>query len=248
MLDEGALGDAATAAAAPIVVSRDEAQHAVRVKRAEVGECVRLLDGTGGVGVGEVVGVRPDLVVRLIERRTEPPVSPRVEVWSATPKGPRLEDMIEQLSQVGAALWRPLETELGVVEPGEGKMDRCRRVARESAKQCGRAWVMEIGESVTLEEAVSSVGAGCTPCATVFGDAGGTHARASALEGGSPRHGSTCIRLLIGPEGGFTAREVEALKAAGATGVRFGPHIMRIETAAVVGAGVILAGSTHSTT
>ncbi len=39
--------------------------------------------------------------------------------------------------------------------------------------------------------------------------------------------------LLIGPEGGFTADEQSAAIAAGATAVRLGPHILRIETAAI---------------
>jgi 16S rRNA (uracil1498-N3)-methyltransferase len=239
MLDDGTLGGPLSMEGSTLTVSRDEALHAVRVKRAEVGERVRLLDGTGGVGIGEVVGVRPDLLVRVLERRVEPPVSPRLEVWSATPKGPRLEDMIEQLSQVGAALWRPLETELGVVEPGEGKMERCRRVARESAKQCGRAWVMEIGEAAALDDATAGG-------AVLFGDAGagGTRSLREAL----PWQGHACVRLLIGPEGGFTPREVNRLRETGAVGSRFGPHVMRIETAAVVGAGVILSRSALSTT
>lgn len=240
MLDEGTLGGPFSPNAATLTVSREEAQHAVRVKRAEVGERVRLLDGTGGVGIGEVVAVRPDLVVRLLEYRIEPPALPRVEVWSATPKGPRLEDMIEQLSQVGAALWRPLETEFGVVEPGEGKMERCRRVARESAKQCGRAWIMEIGEAAALDDAAAGR-------AVIFGDAA-ADTGAGTPRGAPPWQGHACVRLLIGPEGGFSAREVERLREAGAVGTRFGPHVMRIETAAVVGAGVILSATSHQTT
>jgi 16S rRNA (uracil1498-N3)-methyltransferase len=243
MLDEGALGDASPPSP-EIVVSREEAQHAVRVKRAEIGEKVRLLDARGGIGTAEVLAIRPDLVVRVLERRTEPPVAPRVEVWSATPKGPRLEDMIEQLSQVGAALWRPLDTELGVVEPGEGKMDRCRRVARESAKQCGRAWVMEIGESATFEEAL-------TPregTQVIVGDASGTtygnHAdpvpRLGVLD--KPCERPANIRILIGPEGGFTAPERSRMIESGCKLVRFGPHIMRIETAAVCAAARIIGG------
>lgn len=210
-----------------VVPPREEGRHAVRVKRAEVGEQVTILDGAGQVGTGEITAIRPDLVIRVVETRRVERVTPRVEVWSATPKGPRLDDMIEQLSQAGAALWRPLETALGVVEPGEGKRDRCRRVARESAKQCGRAWLMEIADAVSFERALTS-----NPDTTV----------AVADAGGDPWSGcaTPVVRVLVGPEGGFTESERSRMHQAGVVAVRLGPHIMRIETAALCATARIL--------
>jgi 16S rRNA (uracil1498-N3)-methyltransferase len=48
------------------------------------------------------------------------------------------------------------------------------------------------------------------------------------------------VRLLVGPEGGWTEGELADAVEAGARVVRFGRHVMRIETAAVVAAGIIL--------
>lgn len=216
---------------------RDESEHAVKVKRTSVGDHLTLIDGAGGIGIGEVIALRPELALRVKEFRHVDPIVPRVEVWSATPKGPRLEDMIEQLSQVGVALWRPIECDFGVVEPGEHKMERCRRVARESAKQCGRAWVMQIDESAGMQEALSA------PSGTllVIADAKGQPwaARGPTQEG---HHTASTIRLLVGPEGGFSPNELDRAAAAGAVPVCFGPHVMRIETAAVCGAARIVGG------
>ena len=47
-------------------------------------------------------------------------------------------------------------------------------------------------------------------------------------------------RLLVGPEGGWTADELKMAERAGATICSFGVHVMRVETAAVVGAGIVL--------
>jgi 16S rRNA (uracil1498-N3)-methyltransferase len=149
-------------------------------------------------------------------------------VWSATPKGPRAAELIEQLSQVGAAAWRPLMTERGVVDPGDVKVERLRRVALESAKQCGRAWVMEIGDPSPLDAAL---GAGDEP--VVVADAAGGRYR--------PAAGAASVRVLIGPEGGWSDAERVAICAApGITFASFGPHVMRIETAAVAAAAIIL--------
>lgn len=217
----------------------DEARHAVRVKRIGVGDGVELLDGTGFVATGEVAATSTPggggggggvwLDVRIARVGVVERVSPWVEVCSATPKGARASELVEQLSQVGAAAWRPLITERGVVDPGEVKVERLRRVALESAKQCGRAWVMEIGEPIALAQALGGNG----PAVVVADAEGGRYAKA----GGD----GTGVRLLIGPEGGWSDAERGLIgAAAGVTLARFGPHVMRIETAAVAAAAIVL--------
>jgi 16S rRNA (uracil1498-N3)-methyltransferase len=147
-----------------------------------------------------------------------------VEVVSAAPKGPRLGDMIDGLSQVGAASWSPLDSARGVVEPGAAKLGRLERIAAEAAKQCGRAWRLEIGAGLRFED---SLGGGNV----VLADALGAPYKAS---------GQGTVRVLVGPEGGWDPRELDAARRAGVRIARFGPHAMRIETATVAAAAVIL--------
>jgi 16S rRNA (uracil1498-N3)-methyltransferase len=217
-----------------------EAHHALRVKRLEVGDRVQVFDGRGRVAEATIAGATKSrggewgLSLALGEARTTPKVSPRVEVFSGVPKGPRLEDMIDQLSQVGVALWRPLVCERTIVEPRGGKLDRLKRAATESAKQCGRPWFMEIGEPAGFAAAVKS-GAGAR---VILADASAE----IALETGGGEQAQV-IRLLIGPEGGLTGQELAVAGAASAEIRRFGPHVMRIETAAVAGAGILLAAA-----
>jgi 16S rRNA (uracil1498-N3)-methyltransferase len=213
----------------------DEARHAVRVKRLAPGDHLELLDGAGlrahavvertstpGSGA---TGVWLD--IRIASTGVADPVSPCLEVCSAVPKGPRAAELVEQLSQVGAASWRPLVAERSVVDPGDAKLDRLRRVALESAKQCGRPWVMAIDDEITLTAALDG------PGPVIVADASGGPLRAATAP--AP------LRLLIGPEGGWTPRELDAIAAAPtATLARFGPHVMRIETAAVAAAAVII--------
>ena len=49
--------------------------------------------------------------------------------------------------------------------------------------------------------------------------------------------------LLVGPEGGWTPRELDLARGRGAAITRFGPHVMRIETAAIVAAGIIMSAA-----
>ncbi len=68
-----------------------------------------------------------------------------------------------------------------------------------------------------------------------MGDSSGTDAGET---GGAP------VRLLIGPEGGWTPAELGRARDAGATIARFGAHTMRIETAALGTAAILLSNAT----
>lgn len=214
-----------------VTIGGDEAHHAARVKRMEVGDGVRVLNGRGLVVEGVVAAVRKErgewlVDVRAGASRVEERRVPAVRVLAGVPKGDRLEQMIDGLSQVGAASWSALVSARSVVDPREGKIDRLRRVCEESLKQCGRAWMMDVGEKVDFAEAVRT--------------ARGEVVLADASGGRYTPNGAGEVTLLVGPEGGFTPQEVEAARSAGARVCSFGVHTMRVEVAAVVAAGVIV--------
>ena len=219
-----------------LAIDGEEAHHAVRVKRLEPGEPVELLTGAGLIAessfdhaekLGKKGGWR--VIVRLDRLREEPKLTPRVEVRSAAPKGPRLEWMIDQLAQVGAASWGPLLTARSVTEPRDGKRQRLMRVAAEAAKQCGRAWTLEIGPERNLDAAIKR--GSDQDAVLVVADASGEPYEPIGRES---------VRLLVGPEGGFDDGELDQLRSAGARVASFGPHTMRVETASVVAAASII--------
>ena len=127
--------------------------------------------------------------------------------------------MIDQLSQVGAAAWRPLVSTRSGAPPPPRKLQRLERVAIEAAKQCGRAWLLEIGPPASLPDVLG---------------AGGTVA---ILDGsGAPLVPTTDnVTLLVGPEGGWNEAELDQARLRQAQIARIGPLTLRIETAAAVG-------------
>lgn len=216
-----------------IVIEGDEARHAVRVKRITEGDPVTLTDGRGRVAQAEATDTRRRLALTIRTVDTAPPIRPAVRVLTASPKGPRLEKMIDALSQVGAASWAPMDTKLGVVDPGANKMERSRRVALESAKQCGRAWVMDVEKKTDFSKALA--------------DARGT--RLVLADGAGEPYTPTAaerVTLLIGPEGGWTDEELDRARKAGANVCAFGVHTMRIETAAAVACACIIEHETRA--
>lgn len=210
-----------------ILVTGEEADHARRVKRLAQGQRVSVLNGRGWILEAEVLEAKRDLALAVVSRERAAPVSPRVEVFAPTPKGPRASDLVDALTQVGAAMWAPLECARSVVEPREGKLARLDRVSHEACKQALRPWTMDIGARTGLDDALSAPDG----------------ARLVLADADAPpyeRSGAPCVRLLVGPEGGFTPEERERAAQAGAIAARFGPHVMRIEVAAPVCAAIVL--------
>lgn len=207
-------------------IGGEEANHAVRVKRLRIGEVVGLFDGRGLVARATVTraegGKRSVLGLEVTDLERFAPVSPRLEVWCPPPKGDRLEAMIDQLSQLGVAAWRPLRTVRAERDGFRG--DRLERAAIEATKQCGRAWVLEIGEWAEFGDAINDP-------RVIVADASG--------ERGGPTDADAV--LVVGPEGGWTPDELALARATGRRTVRFGVHVMRIETAAAAGAACLLA-------
>jgi 16S rRNA (uracil1498-N3)-methyltransferase len=220
---------------ARVVIGGDEAHHAARVKRCAVGDVVELLNGRGTRGTTLIRDIRKsrqgewELELEITSIATEERVAPRLEVLAPAAKGERLEDMIDGLSQVGADAYRPLLTKRTVVDPREGKMNRLRRVAAESLKQCGRGWLLEIGDAIGFADAIKPQPGTLLLAADASGGTMPTAAVAKAER----------VVLLVGPEGGFSDEEFTQLAAAGVTLFRSAPHVLRVETAAVVGAAMI---------
>lgn len=216
-----------------LLVGGDEAKHAIRVKRLEAGDSIRLVDGRGAAAEAKITDTRKErrtgewvLEAELSRVEVLPEHAPRLHVLAGAPKGDAIEQMIDGLSQVGAASWAPLISLRSVVEPREGKLRRLERVAEEALKQCGRDRLLAIGDNTSLDEALAR---------------GGTIVAADGSGERYTRTGAPEITLLIGPEGGWDTRELAKMKAAGVRVANFGPHIMRIETAAIVCAAMVVA-------
>jgi 16S rRNA (uracil1498-N3)-methyltransferase len=229
------IGDDASAAAKlsglQVELSPTESRHA-RVLRLKVGDAVELFDGRGLIAQGRVAAAgRGEAVTVDIEsaRRVGPP-APRLDVAVAIPKGPRGDAMIEQLSQAGADRLIPLRTQRSVVHPRDTKVQKMARTAVESAKQCGRAYVMAVEPPTDLAAVLQrpyDLRLIAQPGSDVPAD---LPARLSRAAG---------VLVVIGPEGGWSPPELALCAEHGCLAWRLGPHVLRIETAAVAAATLV---------
>jgi len=214
------------------VLEGAEAHHMGTVRRFETGDRVVLFNGDGGEYPSDVISIGKKQVVLQVLEREEPmrEVPFPIVVGSALPKADRLDFLLEKLVEVGATRFVPLVTERSVVRPKAEKLDGWRRAVVEASKQCGRNVVMEVDKPMSLAEFLGSE----------------RSARRFILHTGDrrerPATASEGIAFAVGPEGGFTEREIGEATAKGWTELSFGPRVLRIETAAVVAASWAAAG------
>ena len=219
-----------------------ESQHLVRVLRARVGDQIVVFDGLGAEYVARVERLAQRSVnLAIVERREadrESPVSLTLGV--ALPKGDRQRWLVEKVVELGVAALVPLCTERSVAVPGDAARTRLRRTVIEASKQCGRNRLMRVGEPAALVEFFSR-GADQAGRYLAHPNASDANRLASSQLRGGPTAETVCI--AVGPEGGFTDSEVGCGLERGWQLLDLGPRILRVETAAVAAATLVLLGS-----
>lgn len=209
----------------------EETRHARKVLRIAVGETVELFDGSGGVGTAILEDYTEQGALCRVTAITETePLLPRITVACAVPKGPRADDMVNQLSQLGCDRLIPMVTEHSVVDPRDGKVDRFRRVSIEAAKQSGRLTLMQVDPVTDFGNVLAEVcdfGVICT--------ARGDRPADLASDLRDRQHAI----VMIGPEGGFTDDELHRAKHAGYLPWCISPNVLRIETAATAAVSLV---------
>lgn len=214
----------------------EEAKHAQKVLRLGPGDVVCAMDGAGGRWRGELTdGLR----VRLIEALPGNEAPARVTVYEGLPKADKLDFIAQKLTELGAAALAPVRMERCVVRldarDGEKRRERLEKIAREAAKQCGRGMPLRVEAPLDWKPALAAM-ARHELLLIPWEDARGLRLR-DAWESAP---GARDIGIVIGPEGGMSPGEVEAMLAVGGRTVTLGPRILRTETAAVVSAALVM--------
>jgi len=218
-----------TLLASATIALEDEERHHLKVRRAVLGERVRVLDGVGGVADGRLVDGREGFAVRLAEIRQVSPPPGFILVVGAGDKE-RFGWLVEKAAELGVTDLVPLKTErTRSVAAGirEGHVQALQRRARQAIKQSHAAWAPRVHPPESPRDAAAR-GAGTRRwLADARADPPPTITAGEALT------------VVVGPEGGLLDAERQVFLSAGFDPVRLAPDLLRFETAAIAAAAVV---------
>lgn len=195
-------------------------------------------DGAGRTAHTQVLSAdRTGLVVR-VEQLVTAPEDPRpVTVVQALAKGDRAELAVELMTEVGVTRIQPWQSERSIVrwqgERGAKSLAKWRSTAREATKQSRRPRIPAVTEPVRTADLCAGWSAEPQPVVLVLHE----DATTALAEVELPEHGE--VVLVVGPEGGLTAAEMDAFTAAGARTVSISDGVLRTSTAGALAAGMV---------
>ena len=216
-----------------VFFDRDESRHLARVLRLRSGDTVLAADGAGHEYTVRLETIGDEATGTVLEVGANDHESPlRITLIQSVPKGDKMESIVRASTELGVTRIVPVLTARTIVtlEPGRWR-DRARRwqrVAKEAAKQCGRAVVPPVHEALPIADALAQPIAAARIMFTEPSASGAGTVSLSQL----PR--AAAAELLIGPEGGWTVGERELAAASGCMLVTLGAQTIRAAAAPMV--------------
>jgi len=203
-----------------------------------VGEILTVTDPQLNEYRARIIAIEPDSVTLQPFSQITPTESLiRLELLQALPEKERFELVLQKATELGVARITPYHskksTTLSERDAGQKKSHRWPDVLLRASRQCRRAEIPELSQVVDWSEALEICVA--AEMSLICSEGEGAWPLAEAIKGFRGQR----IALMVGPEGGFSATEIEQARSRGVLPVALGPRILRTETAAIIAAGII---------
>ncbi len=211
-----------------VELTGDEAHHLIHVLRLSAGDTVALFDGRGTAKSARVASIHKDTVELELDDPLPAHESPiAITLAIAVPKGEKMSLIVQKLTELGVTAVQPLLTDHGEVHEEwiQERLERWRRIALEAAKQSARSLLPRI-ETPKPFDNVDVIKRGTMllrPDAPPLRE--------------KPQGNQTII--AIGPEGGWSNRELALARKRSVLELSLGPRTLRTETAAITATAVV---------
>jgi 16S rRNA (uracil1498-N3)-methyltransferase len=205
----------------------DRAAHHLTVLRLRRGDAVTLFNGRGAEFTAELTRVSTgDALARVLSRQDSERESPlSIALAQGVSSGDRMDTTLQKATELGVSKVVPLACERSVVklsgDRAEKRVAHWRNVVIAACEQCGRNRLPEVAQITDIEAFLDAPGGDELRLLLAPG------AGQSLKQLSRPER----VMLLVGPEGGLTAQEGGHAQRAGFVPIRFGPRVLRTETA-----------------
>jgi 16S rRNA (uracil1498-N3)-methyltransferase len=204
------------------------AHHVERVLRLSAGDALTLFDGRGFEVDARLEGSGRALRAVLGARREPLREAPlQITLMQCLAASDKMDWIVQKAVELGVARVQAVTSRRAVVrlagDRAGRRVEHWQQIAVSACEQCGRNHVPDVLPLLSFEQALAQ----STGQRLLLHPEGGVSLRAACLRREEP------ISLLIGPEGGFDADELNAARAAGFVAVTVGPRVLRTETAGV---------------
>lgn len=204
-----------------IALTAAQQHYLQRVLRLGSGDRFIASDGQGGQWMA-ALAPEPDSAEMVEALPVELTAQPRITLVAALPKGSGFDEVVRQATELGVNTIQPVISDRTLLKPSPNRLERWRRIATEASEQSERVVVPAVNSPITWPQLIE----------VASGD------RYLCVARGSPPHLLSClsapleaITVAVGPEGGWTAAEIEAAIAVGFQPVSLGPMVLRAVTA-----------------
>ena len=211
--------------------ANDDANHAIRVLRMQVGAEFMLSDGQGSWSQVVATEVKKkSMQVRVMDSGFQEPLATTITVVQALPKGDRAKEAIELLTEAGVDRIVPWASARSI---GKGS-DKFAVTAREASKQSRRFRIPEVTELATTAQICEAIK--LSDLAIAFHESA-----TEKLSDQVSSHNVEHLLIIIGPEGGLTDDEIAAFAQSGAKVALMGRPILRSAHAGIAAVSAVSA-------
>lgn len=217
-----------------ITIRGSEAHHIAKVLRLDRGEMIRMVDGQGAAHICEISSISPKKVdCRLIKTlMNSGEANLHLTLAIGLSGASKFDAVIEKGTETGVRRFVPLLTDKSKIKLGDKaaiarKLKRWQRVREAAVKQSGRSYLPDIDAPVSFETFIAA----CDPAETfLFHPSDRIDNFSTIIKLGVRNH----ISILVGPESGFSAAEIDLARKRGILCISLGSRVLRTETAGVV--------------
>ena len=221
------------------------AHQIIKVLKLKVGEKIELSDGKGIYAITEICRLDKKLVlVKILEKKKISETIKQINLFCAVLKKENFDLVVQKTTECGVSKIIPIITSR-TVKTGLN-IERLQKISKEASEQSGRATVPEISEPINFIESLKLING---KDLNILFDASGELSYEKYCAGWRDEHSNSPVgeyvrfpednssrvcNLFIGPEGGWTEKEIVAAKNLNFKIASLGPLTLRAETAAII--------------